>query len=224
VARWLNTLGVTGVVLTYRLAPRYRYPAAFLDVSRAIRTLRHRAKELELDPARIGVLGFSAGGHLAATISTRFDSEERDANDPIEQQSARPDVAVLLYPVIMLDGVSSHVGSRKALLGEDPEPAMVEALSAERQVTPHTPPTFLFHTVADPGVPVENSMQYAAALRKAGVAFEMHLFEPGKHGVGLAESDPVLRAWPGLCGTWLRGKRFGTDDKVTPRTSSGPAR
>ena len=220
VAQWLNTFGVTGIVLTYRLAPRYRHPAPLIDVSRAIRTVRARAKEWQLDPQRVGVLGFSAGGHLAATVSTHFDADEagRDANDPIDQQSSRPDVSVLCYAVITLEGVSAHVGSRKALLGDNPKPEQLEALSNERHVTPHTPPAFLFHTVADAGVPVENSIYYATALRKAGVPFEMHLFEPGPHGVGLAQpgpqggphpAPPALSTWPGLCKTWLIAKKFG---------------
>jgi acetyl esterase/lipase len=209
VARWLNTTGVTAFVLTYRLGPRYRHPAQLLDVSRAIRTVRHRAKELDLDSQRVGVLGFSAGGHLAATISTKFDTDERDARDPIGHETARPDVAVLCYPVITFEGVSAHLGSRKALLGENPPAELIDSLCADKNVNPHTPPTFLFHTVADTGVPIENSMQYAAALRKAGVAFEAHFFQPGKHGVGLATSDPVLKAWPGLCSTWLATQKFG---------------
>ena len=210
VARWLNSFGVTGFVLSYRLSPRYRWPAAFLDVSRAIRTIRHRAKELELDPKRVGVLGFSAGGHLTTTISTHFDTDEgRNANDPVDQQSARPDVSIPLYAVVTFDGVSAHTGSRKNLLGENPTAELIELLSNEKHVTPHTPPTFLFHTVADPSVPVENSLMYAAALRKAGVAFEIHCFEPGRHGVGLAEKDPILRAWPPLCAAWLASHRFG---------------
>ena len=209
IAKWLNNAGVTAFVLSYRLAPRYRWPAAFLDVSRALRTVRHRAKELDLDEKRVGVLGFSAGGHLAATVSTHFDSDDRDANDPIDQQSARPDIAVLCYAVITFTGLSAHTGSRKALLGDNPTEEMIDLLSNEKHVTPHTPPTFLFHTVADTSVPFENSVMYATALRKAGVPFELHLFQPGKHGVGLAEADPVLKAWPGLCATWLSRHHFG---------------
>ena len=208
IARWLNTLGVTGIVLTYRIAPRYHYPAAFMDVSRAIRTVRHRAKEFELDPQRIGVLGFSAGGHLSANISTRFDNDDRAA-DEINNETARPDVSVLLYPVVTLDGPSAHLGSRRNLLGEKPPQEMIDMLSCEKQVTAHTPPAFIFHTVGDAGVPVENAMLYAAAMRKAGVAFEMHLFERGRHGVGLASDDPVLGKWPMLCANWLKLRKFG---------------
>ncbi|MEO6436271.1 MAG: alpha/beta hydrolase [Tepidisphaeraceae bacterium] len=208
IAAWLNTLGVTGVVLKYRLAPRYRHPAMLIDVSRAIRTVRARAKEWKLDEKRVGVLGFSAGGHLAATVSTQFDSDDREP-DAINDLSSRPDVSVLLYPVITLSGVSAHVGSRKNLLGDNPAPEMLDALSADRNVTAHTPPAFLFHTVADAGVPVENAILYALALRKAGVPFELHCFEPGQHGVGLAEKDPVLSVWPRLCAAWLATRRFG---------------
>ena len=209
IAHWLNSSGITAFVLTYRLGPRYHHPVMLMDVSRAIRTVRHRAKELELDGNRIGVIGFSAGGHLAATVSTIFDSDDRNTQDPIDRETARPDVAVLCYPVVTLEGVSAHLGSRKALLGENPPAELVDHLCADKNVTPHTPPTFLFHTVADAGVPVENSMQYAAALRKAGVAFEAHFFQPGRHGVGLAAADPVLKAWPGLCATWLVTHKFG---------------
>jgi acetyl esterase/lipase len=213
IARWLNATGITGIVLTYRLAPRYRHPAPLQDVSRAIRTVRARAKELELDPKRIGVLGFSAGGHLSATISTKFDDGDATSSDPIERVSSRPDVSVLCYPVITFTEISAHTGSRKNLLGPDATQEMIERMSAERHVTPRTPPAFLFHTVADQAVPVENSLLYAAALRKSGVPYAMHLYEKGKHGVGLAENDPVLKTWPKLCSDWLASHGFGWADK-----------
>lgn len=221
VAKWLNSFGVTAFVLTYRLAPRYRYPAAFGDVSRAIRTIRFRAKEWKLDEKKIGVLGFSAGGHLASTVSTHFDAdppEIRPPGDEINELSSRPDVSVLCYAVITLEGVSAHSGSRKALLGDNPKPEQLDELSNDRHISAHTPPAFLFHTVADTGVPCENSILYAMGLRKAGVPFEMHLFEPGNHGVGLASAPPAptmhpapaaLSVWPSLCRTWLNNKGFG---------------
>jgi acetyl esterase/lipase len=209
IAKFLNQTGITAFVLKYRLGPRYHHPAPLMDVSRAIRTVRHRAKELNLDPQRIGVMGFSAGGHLTATISTIFDTDDRDAQDPIDQESARPDIAVLCYPVITFEGVSAHLGSRKNLLGENPPAELLDHLSAEKNVNPHTPPSFIFHTVSDNGVPIENSMMYAAALRKNGIPFEAHFFQPGRHGVGLAEKDPVLKAWPGLCAAWLATHKFG---------------
>ena len=212
VARRLNEAGVTGFVLRYRRAP-YTHPTPLLDAARAIRTVRARAKEWQLDPNRIGILGFSAGGHLAATISTKFDDGDARASDPIDRVSSRPDVAVLCYPVITFTEVSAHTGSRRNLLGENAKQVDIELLSAERHVTPRTQPTFLFHTMADPGVPVENSLLYAAALRTAKVPYAMHIYEQGRHGVGLAQDDPVLRTWPSLLVAWLSTHRFGWADR-----------
>jgi acetyl esterase/lipase len=209
VAQWLNDLGITGFVLKYRLAPRYRHPAMWLDVSRAIRMVRARAGEWKLDPERVGVLGFSAGGHLASTVSTHFDADDRSPDDPIDQQSARPDVAVLLYPVITLHAPSAHTGSRRNLYGPSPSPAQLDLLSNDRHVTPRTPPTFIFHTVEDAAVPIENALLYAAALRRARVPFELHAYEPGHHGVGLARQHPVLSTWTACCINWLRIRGFG---------------
>lgn len=206
VAEWLNSLGVSAFVLQYRLGPRYRHPAPLQDAQRAIRIVRARAREWSVDPARVGILGFSAGGHLASTASTRFDDGRPDARDPVERQGSRPDFAVLLYPVISLDGPSAHSGSRRNLLGETPDPALLELLSNERQVTARTPPTFLFHTADDPTVPVQNSLLYFEALRTAGVPAELHVFAHGRHGVGLALDDPALSAWPRLCASWLSGR------------------
>lgn len=208
IARWLNRLGVTAAVLKYRLGPRYRYPAQLQDVARAIRTLRARAAEWEIDPNRIGVMGFSAGGHLAATIATHFGVGDAAATDPIERVSSRPDIVVLAYPVIsMADGIT-HAGSRQNLLGDTPAPELIAALSNEKHVTPQTPPTFLFHTADDPVVPVENSLRFAAALRAAHVPYELHVFEHGPHGMGLASDDPVLSVWTTLLQNWLRTRRF----------------
>ena len=213
VARRLGDSGVTGFVLRYRRAP-YRHPTPLLDAARAVRTVRARAKEWQLDPTRIGVLGFSAGGHLATTISTKFDDGDPNAADPIDRVSSRPDVSVLCYPVITFSEVSAHTGSRANLLGENAKQEMIDLLSAERHVTPRTPPAFLFHTMADAGVPVENSLLYAAALRKAKVPFAMHIYEQGRHGVGLAPNDPVLRTWPTLLADWLATHRFGWADRT----------
>ena len=209
IAVWLNRIGVTGVVLKYRLGPRYHYPSQWQDVARAIRTVRARAAEWAVDPHHIGVMGFSAGGHLAATIATHFDAGDPASPDPIERMSSRPDIAVLAYPVISMADDITHAGSRRNLLGDAPSAELVRALSNERQVTPQTPPTFLFHTADDPVVPVENSLRFAAALRAAHVPYELHVFEHGSHGVGLAPGDPVLGTWPGLLQTWLRGRGFG---------------
>jgi acetyl esterase/lipase len=209
VAKWLNTLGITGVVLKYRLGPRYRHPAPLSDAQRAIRTVRARAGEWNIDPRRVGILGFSAGGHLAATASTQFDDGDGSSADPIDRVGSRPDVSVLVYPVITFTDPATHAGSRRNLLGENPAKELVESMSAERRVTKDTPPAFIFHTVDDAGVPVENALLYAAALRQHKVPFEMHLYEKGRHGVGLAPDDPVLGTWPARCADWLAGKGFG---------------
>ncbi len=203
IAVWLNGLGITAVVLKYRLAPRYHHPAPLQDVTRAMRTVRARAREWGVDPDRIGVMGFSAGGHLAATIATHFDAGDPSATDPIERVSSRPTIAVLAYPVIsMADGIT-HAGSRSNLLGPDPSPALIAELSNDQHVTLKTPPTFLFHTADDPVVPVENSFLFAAALRSAKVPYELHVFEHGAHGVGLAQDGSELSIWPTLLQHWL---------------------
>ncbi len=204
IATWLNQHGIAAFVLKYRLGPRYRHPAPLQDATRAMRLVRSRAEEYGVDPQRIGILGFSAGGHLASTVATHFDDGDPQAADPVERYSSRPDFAVLCYPVISLAAEFSHGGSRRNLLGENPDAALVESLSNERQVTSRTPPTFLFHTNADTGVPPENSVAFYLALRKAQVPAELHIFEPGRHGLGLAPQEPAVSAWPDLCLRWLR--------------------
>jgi acetyl esterase/lipase len=204
IADWMNSVGVTAFVLRYRLGPRYHHPAPLQDVQRAIRIVRTRAAEWKLDPKRIGVIGFSAGGHLASSVSTHFDAGDPAAQDPVDQQSCRPDFAILCYPVITMTEPWMHKGSKRNLLGEDPDPKLADSLSSDKQITAQTPPTFLFHTADDAGVPVENSVHYFLALRKAKVPAEMHLFEHGQHGVGLAPKDPALSKWPAICEAWLR--------------------
>jgi acetyl esterase/lipase len=208
VALWLNSLGITAGVLKYRLGPKYHHPAELEDAARGLRTLRARAIELGLDPHRIGVLGFSAGGHLASTLSTHFDSGKPDAADPIDRVSSRPDLSVLIYPVISFTTEYTHVGSRKNLLGDMPSPELMELLSNEKQVTAQTPPAFLVATSEDRTVPMENSLLYALALRKAHVPVELHVYEKGAHGFGLGGKDPVLSTWPERCATWLRLRDF----------------
>jgi len=203
VAKWLNTIGVSAFVLQYRLGPRYRHPVELQDAQRAIRMVRSRAAQYGLQPDRIGIMGFSAGGHLASTAGTHFDAGNADAAEPVDRVSSRPDFLVLCYPVISFTSFA-HAGSRQALLGNNPDPKLVENLSNELQVTAQTPPTFLFHTTTDSTVPVENSVMFYSALRKAGVPAELHIYERGPHGVGLAQTDPALSSWPGRLADWLR--------------------
>jgi acetyl esterase/lipase len=205
VAEWLNSFGVSAFVLQYRLGPRYHHPAPLQDAQRAIRLVRSKAREFGIDPRRVGILGFSAGGHLSSTAGTHFDAGRATDVDPIDHESSRPDFMVLAYPVISLVSPFTHKGSLANLLGSDPDPKLVESLSNELQVTKDTPPTFLFHTADDPGVPVANSIVFFEALQKAGVPAEMHIFAHGPHGVGLAPKDPALSTWPALCAAWMKG-------------------
>jgi acetyl esterase/lipase len=212
VAEWLNSLGVTAFMLKYRLAPRYHHPAPLQDAQRAMRTVRARAKEWNVDPKRIGIWGFSAGGHLASTVATHFDNGH-PAEDPIEEASCRPDFAILAYPVISMERPYTHVGSRQNLLGQNPDPALVENLSNDKQVTSETPPTFLFHTNADSGVLPENSVLFYLALRKAKVPSELHIYEKGPHGVGLAPADSILSTWKDRLADWMRQRNLLANDK-----------
>jgi len=202
-AEWLAKHGVAAFVLKYRITP-YRHPAPMDDAQRALRTVRSRAKEWGVDPKRVGVWGFSAGGHLASTVATHFDAGKADADDPVERVSCRPDFAILAYPVITLNMPHTHISSRKNLLGDDPDEKLVESLCNEKQVTKETPPTFLFHTGDDPHVPVENSILFYSACRKSGVPAELHVYEHGAHGVGLAPNDPVLSSWPDRLEAWMK--------------------
>lgn len=208
VANYLNNLGIAAFVLKYRLGPRYHHPVEIGDAQRAIRTLRSHAADWHLSPDHIGIMGFSAGGHLAMSASTHFDAGKADAADPIDRMSSRPDFAILGYPVISLVAPWTHQGSKKNLLGENPDPELAKNLSGEYAVTAQTPPTFLFLTNGDTAVPAENSVEYFLALRKAGVAAEMHIFQRGPHGVGLGGDDFALSEWPGLLANWLRVNAF----------------
>lgn len=206
VASFLNSLGLAAFVLRSRLGPRYHHPVELGDVQRAIRLVRARGASWSLDPGRIGIMGFSAGGHLAMTASTMSDGGKAGAADPIDRVSSRPDFAVLGYPVISMTEPWTHQGSKTALLGANPDAALAGQLSGERAVTKETPPTFLFHTNADTTVPPENSVQYYLALRRASIPAEMHIFEKGAHGVGLANDDAALSEWSTLLANWLRGR------------------
>lgn len=204
-AEFFNSFGVSAFVLQYRVAP-YKHPVPMHDGQRAIRLARAQANERGYAPDRIGIMGFSAGGHLVTTLATHFDAGDAASDDPIDRESCRPDFLIAAYPVITLTDPFTHQGSRWNLLGKTPDPALVELLSNEKQVTPETPPTFLFHTANDAAVPSENSTQFYNALRAAGVPAELHIFEDGAHGVGLAQDDPELKVWPSLLEAWMRSR------------------
>jgi len=199
-------MGVAGFIVDYRHRRKgYGHPAPLQDAQRAIRTVRARGKPWGVEPDRIGVMGFSAGGHLASTAGTHFDSGDPDAADPVQRVSCRPDFMILCYPVIAFDEPFTHKGSQRNLLGDDADPALVRSLSNEKQVTPETPPTFLFHTDEDKGVPSENSVFFYLALRRAGVPAELHVYRAGRHGVGLGRDLPGTGTWPERCEDWMRG-------------------
>jgi acetyl esterase/lipase len=199
----LNDLGVSVFVLRYRLV-EYGDPAPLQDVLRAVRLVRSQASEFGVRPDRIGVWGASAGGHVAASAATLFDAPEGRTGAALDAVSARPDFVGLLYPVITMQPPFAHAGSRKALLGEHPDAARVAQLSLEQQVKGNTPPVLLVHTGEDRSVPVENSLMFYAALRKAGVPAELHVFERGAHGFGLAPDLGPTSEWPLRFEQWLR--------------------
>lgn len=203
-ATYLNSLGVAAFVLKYRLGPKYRHPIELGDMQRAVRIVRSRANEWRIAPDRIGVMGFSAGGHLASHASTQFDAASAAPTDEIDRVSSRPNFAILGYPVISLSEAWTHKGSRTMLVGEAADDELARRLSTDTLVTARTPPTFLFHTNADTAVPVENSVHYFLALRKAGVPAEMHIFKDGPHGVGMPMNDAALSEWPKALANWMR--------------------
>lgn len=207
IAQWFNSLGVAGIIVDYRHRKKgYGHPAPLEDAQRAIRTVRARAGELKIDPSRIGIMGFSAGGHLASTAGTHFDKGDPNAADPIQRVSCRPDFMILCYPVILFDSPYTHRGSQENLLGKNADPKLVASLSNEKQVTSNTPPTFLFHTDEDKAVPVENSIQFYMALHQAKVPAELHVFLLGQHGLGLALKTPGTSMWSKCCEAWLRNR------------------
>ena len=211
IGQWLNSFGVAGFIVKYRhrnSGAGYGHPVPLQDAQRAIRTVRSRASQWGVDPNRIGVLGFSAGGHLASSAATHFNESLYEARDAIDRVSCRPDFAVLVYPVISFTEPFTHVGSRNNLLGVDADKALVEKMSNEKQVTPQTPPTFLLHTWEDKAVPAENSIYFYLALRKANVPAEMHIFLKGQHGFGLGAKLEGASAWPKLCETWMQESGF----------------
>lgn len=204
IAEWFASKGITAFVLKYRLGPRYHHPAMINDANRAIRTVRAKAAEYGVNPRKIGIIGFSAGGHLASTAGTHYDAGNEKSEDPIERVSSRPDYMILAYPVIAMATEYGHGGSKRNLLGENPDPALVKSLSNETQVTKDTPPAFIIQTDEDTVVPAENSILFMLAMRKAGVPCEFHMFKKGRHGLGLGSGDPAFSEWPKLCEIWMR--------------------
>ncbi|UCC96924.1 MAG: alpha/beta hydrolase [Phycisphaerales bacterium] len=209
IAQWLNSLGVAGFILKYRhrnSGAGYGHPAPIQDAQRAIRTVRSRAAQWNIDPGRIGIIGFSAGGHLASSAGTHFQIRYSEAKDRIDHVRCRPDFMILMYPVISFTESYTHKGSRTNLLGKNPDPSLVEAFSNEKQITPQTPPTFLVHANDDKGVPPENSIAFYLGLRKAGVPAEMHIYERGGHGFGPGTEEGAVSSWMVRCADWMRGR------------------
>ena len=202
VAARLNALGISAFVLRYRLK-EYGHPAPLQDVLRAVRLVRSRAAEFGVDSDRIGILGFSAGGHLAATAATLFDDPEGRTGAALDTVCARPDFAVLIYPVITMEDPPGHAGSRQNLLGDNRDPALLRRLSPTLQVTARTPPAFLVHTAEDSSVPLENSLAFYAALRQAGVPAEIHLYPSGAHGFGLDGGLGTTSLWFDRLEDWM---------------------
>ncbi len=205
IAQWANDMGLAGIIVSYRHRNRgYGHPAPMLDAQRAIRLTRQHADQWNIDPNKVGVLGFSAGGHLTTTVLTHFDDGHSDSQDAADKLSCRPDFGVVCYAVIGLGEEFTHQGSQKNLLGEAPSPELLRSLSNEKQVTARTPPCFVWHTAEDTAVPVENSLAFYAALAKAKVPAELHVFPVGKHGIGLGAAVPGANQWPELCHNWLK--------------------
>jgi acetyl esterase/lipase len=211
-ALWLNQHGVAGFVLKYRLGSHgYRHPSMLLDAARAVRWVRAHASDFKIDTHRVGIMGSSAGGHLASTLLTHFDEGDTNSADMLERQSSRPELGILCYPVISM-GEFTHHGSRENLLGQNPSPEDVKLLSNELQVTPQTPPCFLWTTFEDDIVPMENTMMFAEALRKNHVPFDLHIYQKGGHGMGLGDKPPFAHThpWAADCLVWLKVQGFIT--------------
>ena len=202
--QWANSIGLTAVLCDYRHRGKgYGHPAPLQDAQRAVRTVRAKAAEWNIDPNKIGIIGFSAGGHLVSTVITQFDTGDKNSSDPIAQQSSRPDFAILCYPVISMGSSFTHRGSEVNLLGENASKETLQEFASERNVRADTPPTFLMHTVEDKPVPVENSLVFYQAMVAKQVPGELHVYQKGPHGVGLARSIPGTSDWPVACQRWL---------------------
>jgi len=206
-AKWLNSNGIAGIVLKYRLPDSatsvVRHRSPLLDAQQAMRLTRNHAEEWGIDPDQVGVMGFSAGGHLASTLGTHNDTGNPDANNPMERISSRPDFMVLVYPVVTFDEEFTHMGSRNNLIGNNPDQALIDLYSNEKQVTSDTPPTFLIHAGDDTVVPVQNSLLFYQALQEHGVPSELHVYPEGGHGFSFAMDNEHLRNWTDACIKWL---------------------
>lgn len=204
IAKWANEIGMAAIICDYRHRGKgYGHPAPSDDANRAVQTVRAMAKEWNIDPTKVGIMGFSAGGHLTSTVLTQFVQGKPDATDPIERFSSRPDFGVLCYPVILFGHPKTHRGSEQNLLGENPDPALLASFQNASRVTKETPPTFLFHTYEDKPVPPENSLEFYAAMVREGVPGELHFYEKGPHGVGLGRHIPGTGDWPETLQRWL---------------------
>jgi acetyl esterase/lipase len=212
---WLAERGITAFALNYRHFPKYRYPAPIDDGKRAMRLVRSKAKDYGIDPKKIGLWGWSAGGHLSSTVATHADEGDSKATDPIEQASCRPDFLILCYPVITMNLGDTNLVTRRALLGPNPDDKLVEYLSNEKHVTDKMPPTFLLHGNRDPLVPKENSEMFYKALQKVKVPAELHILDKASHGFGLGQNDPSTKDWPNTLEVWL--KERGVLEKAAKR-------
>lgn len=210
-ALFLNREGIACFVLKYRLGSHgYRHPAMLNDASRAVRWVRANAGRFGVDGKRVGIMGSSAGGHLTSTLMTHFDLGDPQASDPVERESSRPNLGILCYPVITMESFG-HAGSRRNLLGEYPTAEQVQLLSNEKQVSPGTPPAFIWHTFEDQAVPVRNSLEFATALERHGVPFDLHVYKQGRHGIGLATKPPEFanpHPWANDLVFWLKSQGF----------------
>lgn len=202
-AKWFNSLGITAFILKYRMA-EYGQPAPLRDVLRAVRLVRSRAGDFGIKPDRIGVMGFSAGGHVAACAGTLYDLPDGRTGSALDAVSGRPDFLLLIYPVITMRDPYTHAGSRRNLLGPTPTPELIERYSTELHITTSTPPAFLLTTFEDGTVPAENSIEFFGAMHRAGVPAELHVYEKGNHGIGLRPGFGPASGWPKLCEEWLR--------------------
>ncbi len=207
IAKYLNSVGVAGIVLKYRLpSPESNtvpYKSPLMDAQRAVRLVRHNAERWNIDAGKIGIMGFSAGGHLASTLGTHFDYGDQSSSDPVEKLSCRPDFMILMYPVITFTEPCMHRGSREALLGKDPPEELVRLFSNELQVKDDTPPAFFVHADNDTTVPVENTLLMYKALRARNISAELHILTEGEHGFGLGIDNPHIASWPNSLRLWL---------------------